>query len=115
MSLTRQTDPSLRRIVLVTLAAIALSASVPGIATQTTPGGERGALAAELDAAFAAAYPADGPGAAVLVEKGGEVILRRGYGMAHLELGVPIAPDMVFRLGSITKQFTAAAILLLVE
>ena len=72
-------------------------------------------FAAELDAAFAAAYPADGPGAAVLVEKGGEVILRRGYGMADLELGVPIAPEMVFRLGSITKQFTAAAILLLVE
>lgn len=72
-------------------------------------------LAAELDAAFTAAYPADGPGAAVLVEKGGEVILRRGYGMADLELGVPIAPDMVFRLGSITKQFTAAAVLLLVQ
>jgi D-alanyl-D-alanine carboxypeptidase len=72
-------------------------------------------LAAELDGIFSAAYPADGPGAAVRVEKGGEVVLRKGYGMADLEMGVPIEPDMVFRLGSITKQFTAAAVLLLVE
>jgi CubicO group peptidase (beta-lactamase class C family) len=72
-------------------------------------------LVASLDALFAEAYPADGPGAAVRIEKGGEVILRKGYGLADLELGVAIEPDMVFRLGSITKQFTAAAILLLVE
>ena len=42
-------------------------------------------------------------------------MLRKGYGMANLELGVPMAPDMVFELGSVTKQFTAAAILLLQE
>lgn len=72
-------------------------------------------LAAELDGLFSAAYPADGPGAAVRIETGGEVVLRKGYGMADLELGVAIEPDMVFRLGSITKQFTAAAVLMLVE
>ena len=72
-------------------------------------------LAAELDALFAESYSADGPGAAVLVKEGDEVVLRKGYGLADLELGVPIAPEMVFRLGSITKQFTGAAILLLVQ
>lgn len=42
--------------------------------------------------------------------------MRRGaFGVANLELGVPLEPEMVFRLGSITKQFTAAAILLLEE
>ncbi|MFP5287370.1 MAG: serine hydrolase, partial [Thermoanaerobaculia bacterium] len=43
------------------------------------------------------------------------VVLRKGYGMANLELGVPVEPDMVFKLGSVTKQFTAAAILMLAE
>lgn len=70
---------------------------------------------AELDAIPAAAYPAGEPGAAVLVVKNGEVLLRKGYGMANLELDVPIEPDMVFRIGSVTKQFTAAAILMLEE
>lgn len=64
---------------------------------------------------FAEAYPASGPGAAVLVLQDGQPLLRRGYGMAELELGVPIAPDMVFRVGSVTKQFTAACILKLAE
>jgi D-alanyl-D-alanine carboxypeptidase len=68
-------------------------------------------LAARIDHLLAATYPAAEPGAAVLVEKDGAVVLRKGYGMANLELGVPIQPEMVFRLGSITKQFTAVAIL----
>jgi CubicO group peptidase (beta-lactamase class C family) len=59
------------------------------------------------------AYPADEPGAAAIVVKDGEVLLRKGYGLANVELGVSIEPDMVFRIGSVTKQFTAAATLLL--
>lgn len=55
------------------------------------------------------------PGAAVIVVKDGEIIFRKGRGMANLEFGVPIEPDMVFRLGSITKQFTVVAILMLAE
>jgi CubicO group peptidase (beta-lactamase class C family) len=72
-------------------------------------------LARYADELFAQAYPAGEPGAAVLVAKDGQAVLRKGYGMAHLELGVPIQPEMVFELGSITKQFTAAAVLLLQE
>lgn len=60
-------------------------------------------------------YKATEPGAAVIVVKDGKVIFRKGHGMANLELGVPVEPDMVFRIGSITKQFTAVAILMLVE
>src|SRR5689334_13412597 len=51
----------------------------------------------------------------VLVAKNGKVILEQGYGMASLELGVPNGPDTKFRLGSITKQFTATSILQLEE
>lgn len=61
------------------------------------------------------AYPADDPGAAALVARGGEIVFLGSAGMADLELGVPLAPDMVFEIGSITKQFTAAAIMLLAE
>ncbi|MEM9530909.1 MAG: serine hydrolase [Pseudomonadota bacterium] len=62
-----------------------------------------------------AAYPADGPGAAALVVKNGEVVFNDAVGMANIELGMPLRPDHVFRLGSITKQFTGAAVMLLVE
>jgi CubicO group peptidase (beta-lactamase class C family) len=47
----------------------------------------------------------------VLVSKGGVVLLRKGYGLADRENGVPYTADTVFSVGSITKQFTAAAIL----
>ncbi len=61
------------------------------------------------------AYPADGPGAAVIVVRNNEVLFRSASGMADMELGVQLSPDNVFRIGSITKQFTAAGILLLEE
>jgi len=72
-------------------------------------------LAHAIDSLLQDAYPPTEPGAAVIVVRDGQIILRQGYGMANLELGVPIEPDMVFRLGSITKQFTAVSILLLLE
>jgi len=51
----------------------------------------------------------------VLVARGNDVILDKGYGFANLEWEVPNSPSTKFRLGSITKQFTAASILLLAE
>jgi CubicO group peptidase (beta-lactamase class C family) len=49
----------------------------------------------------------------VLVARDNEVLLNKGYGSANLEWGIPNTPSTTFRLGSVTKQFTAAAILLL--
>lgn len=72
-------------------------------------------LAAAVNEMLEKTYKSDEPGAAVIVVRDGKVILRKGYGKANMELGVPIEPDMVFRTGSITKQFTAAAILMLAE
>jgi Beta-lactamase/Domain of unknown function (DUF3471) len=72
-------------------------------------------LQALLDTTLAAIFPANEPGAAVIVMRDGETVYRNGFGMANLELGVPIQPDMVFRIASVTKQFTAVAILLLME
>ncbi|KPV51568.1 beta-lactamase, partial [Kouleothrix aurantiaca] len=70
-------------------------------------------LAQQIDALAHELYAPDAPGAALIAVRDGETILRRGYGMAQLELGVAIEPEMVFRIGSITKQFTAVAILML--
>ena len=72
-------------------------------------------LSKSIDEILTQTYKPNEPGAAVIVVKDGKVVFRKGYGMANLELGVPVEPDMVFRLGSITKQFTAVAILMLVE
>ena len=50
-----------------------------------------------------------------IVVKDGRPVFRRAYGIADLEFGVLLEPDMVFRIGSVTKQFTAAAILQLAD
>jgi CubicO group peptidase (beta-lactamase class C family) len=92
---------------------VALAAVSSGAASAAVPSNSE--LGAYADHLLSSAYPAGQPGAAVLIVKDGQTVLRKGYGMANLELGVPVAPDMVFELGSITKQFTATAILLLQE
>ncbi len=60
-----------------------------------------------------AAYTNETPGCAVGVAERGTVVLRAAYGMADLERNVPIRPDSVFESGSVAKQFTAAALVLL--
>ncbi len=71
--------------------------------------------AAKIDELFADYSGADTPGAAVLVIQNGEKVFERGYGSANLETGGMIDAATNFRLASITKQFTATAIMLLVE
>ncbi len=55
------------------------------------------------------------PGASVLVLRDGRPLLRRGYGMAVLEDGIEATPQTNYRLASVSKQFTAAAVLLLAQ
>jgi len=72
-------------------------------------------LPARLDAVVSARMAERGFMGAVLVAWDGKVLLEKGYGMANVEWDIPNTPDTKFRLGSITKQFTATAILQLVE
>lgn len=73
-------------------------------------------IAAAIDRAAQAAIAAgESPGLQVAVFKDGRPVLVKGYGSANLELKVPIDNDSVFRIGSVTKQFTAAALLKLQE
>jgi CubicO group peptidase (beta-lactamase class C family) len=55
------------------------------------------------------------PGLSLAVVKEGKVIKSKGYGYANLELNVPTTPNTVYQIGSLTKQFTAVAIMLLVQ
>lgn len=73
----------------------------------TSPGSEVDALMRHYDGAV--------PGASLLVIQDGEYIVRRGYGLSELETGIEAGPTTNYRLASVSKQFTAAAILLLTE
>ncbi|WP_241759202.1 serine hydrolase domain-containing protein [Pyxidicoccus parkwayensis] len=68
-----------------------------------------------MDALFRDYASADSPGASVVVIHDGQVALSRAYGLANLEQRAPATPDSDYRLASLTKQFTATAILLLVQ
>ncbi len=69
---------------------------------------------AEVDAVFAEYDTTDAPGMSVAVLRDGEFIHLRGYGLASLEHSIPNTPETIFRIGSTSKQFTAACIALLV-
>ena len=60
-------------------------------------------------------YQGDVPGASLLVVRNGKTLIRRSWGFADLESKVAVTPGTNFRLASVTKQFTAAALLLLIE
>lgn len=68
-----------------------------------------------IDKTLSEQFVQNEPGIAVLVAKKGQVIYKKAFGSANLELNVPMRADMVFRIGSVTKQFTAIGILQLVE
>jgi len=83
-----------------------LAASLTGCAVDTD---------AEVDKLFQD-YAATGmPGASVMVIRDGRPILTKSYGLANVEEGVPVRPETNFRLASVTKQFTATCVLMLVD
>ena len=73
------------------------------------------ALTAELDDSLQKEFPDAQPGAAVLVRWHGEVLLEKCYGLANLEKKSPITPTSNFDLASVSKPFTAMAILILAD
>jgi CubicO group peptidase (beta-lactamase class C family) len=70
---------------------------------------------ARVDRLFDAFNKPDSPGCALGIIRDGEFIYRQGYGMASLELGVPLSSQSVFYMGSVSKQFTAASVVLAAE
>ena len=94
------------------LASIALLA-LPVAATRAQAP-TRAAVVARIDSIVNASLP-NIAGVQVAVVKGRDTLVLRSYGSANIELGVPLTSDHVMRIGSLTKQFTAAAIMQLVE
>ena len=84
-----------------------------GFASASLPAQRIDSTTALVDRAFDAFRDTEGPGCAVGVGRSGRVVYERGYGMANLETGTPIRPSSIFHVASVSKQFTAAAIMLL--
>ena len=72
-------------------------------------------LESKIDSLLLPIFQSDGPGAVFLVSKNGIPIYRKAFGKANLELNVVMKPESVFQIGSMTKQFTAIAIMMLQE
>ncbi|MGE5232491.1 MAG: serine hydrolase domain-containing protein [Acidobacteriota bacterium] len=96
------------------LLAALLAFPQPAAAANAAPALDAAAQAA-IDRLFARQVHPDGPGCALQVARDGEAVLARGYGMANLQFSIPNGPDVVYPIGSNSKQFTAMAILLLAE
>jgi CubicO group peptidase (beta-lactamase class C family) len=72
-------------------------------------------LQRKVDQVFAAYDKPDSPGCALGVVRDGEFVYKKGYGEGSLELSVPLTPESVFYMGSVSKQFTAASVVLAAE
>ena len=70
-------------------------------------------ITAKADEYMKAVLQVDGFSGTILIARDGKPILSRGYGMANIELNVPNTPETIFRLGSVTKQFTSMSIMML--
>jgi CubicO group peptidase (beta-lactamase class C family) len=97
--------PSIRALLTVLLVIAAASPALRA-ADETT---------AKVDKIFASWDKTTSPGAALAVIKDGKIIYERGYGMAKLEDGIINTPDKIFDIGSVSKQFTAACVAMLVR
>jgi D-alanyl-D-alanine carboxypeptidase len=89
-------------LLLVACAVVSLSAPAAAVPAD---------LAAKADKIVDDSWKADGPGAAVIITEHGKTVYERGRGLADVATKTPISPTTVFRIGSITKQFSAAVLL----
>jgi CubicO group peptidase (beta-lactamase class C family) len=96
----------LRRMTAVVLATFVLLS--PSACRRSQPESQT----ARVDKLFAVWNSKDSPGCAVGISRNGAIVYQHGYGMANLELNVPITPETVFAIASITKSFTAMSVLL---
>jgi CubicO group peptidase (beta-lactamase class C family) len=95
--------------------ASGMVAGILALGTSSAPraAGRQDRTAAAVDEVFSDFTKGGSPGCAVAVYRNGRIVYSKGYGLANLEEDVPITPSSVFDIGSTSKQFTAASILLL--
>ena len=105
MSSPRRLNRPVATVVLIVIA------SLGAVNAQSTPAAD----AARVDAVFERFTTPGSPGCAASVTRHGAIVHARGYGLADLEDSVPITPTSVFHVASVSKQFTALAVQLLVN
>jgi len=98
-------------LVMTSSVALMLALGVSGAAAQNTLPDSVGRA---IDAVFSA-YNIRGPGCALGVYQDGKIAYSKGYGLANIEYNIPLTPKTPMIMGSVSKQFTAAAIALLAE
>lgn len=101
--------PRRPRLLLTLFAALCALLPLPATAQRAEP------PTAEVDRIFTPWNRTDSPGCVVGVGRAGEILLESAYGMADLEHGVPLTPASVLEIGSVSKQFVTAAVLLLAQ
>jgi len=72
-------------------------------------------LESNIDSLLQEKYPENTPGGAFLIAKNGTILYKKAFGLANLELNIPMQTENIFEIGSMTKQFTAISILILME
>jgi CubicO group peptidase (beta-lactamase class C family) len=90
------------------IAFLALILSLQATAANPSPDDVSRAVRAEMERQHI-------PGLALLVSRNGKPVRSEGYGLASVELNVPVTPQTIFQSGSVGKQFTATAVMMLVE
>jgi len=101
--------------VLLTI-AIAAQIGAPVVARAQTSASDDAEISEKVDAYVTAEMRTEKmPGLALAVVRDGQIIKVRGYGLANIELDVPVKPETIFQTGSVGKQFTATAVMMLME
>ena len=96
--------------------AIAPQIAAPVVALAQTSASDDAEISEKVDAYIAAEMRTEKmPGLALAVVRDGQIIKARGYGLANIELDVPVKAETIFQTGSVGKQFTATAVMMLVE
>ena len=106
----KRSDALLRLAVLAWVCALVVSYASAQSAVPATS-----EIRTRVDEYMNAAVTVNSFSGSILVAQNGQPVVSKGYGMANVELAVPNTPQTVFRLGSITKQFTALAVMMLQE
>jgi CubicO group peptidase (beta-lactamase class C family) len=96
------------------VAAAAVMLQLPGPSYAADPGAAQ-SLAQRIEASVAPLYKPGEPGVSIIVVKDGKTVFRKAYGMADVAKGTPLTPETSLRIGSMTKQFTSTAILMLAD
>jgi len=113
---TEKQSAYLAPIAVLFIIALAPPVAAPVVARAQTSTSGTEELSGKVDAYVAAEMRAEKiPGLALAIVRDGKTIKSLGYGLANLELDVPVKPETIFQTGSVGKQFTATAVMMLVE